>query len=55
MFLIVGNASRKCDSNGNWGTPVYINCVNEILHKTTEKVSMELDKMSALKLPFINY
>ncbi|CAC5376078.1 unnamed protein product [Mytilus coruscus] len=32
-----GNASRKCDINGNWGTPVYINCVNEILHKTTEK------------------
>ncbi|XP_076078445.1 adhesion G protein-coupled receptor L3-like isoform X6 [Mytilus galloprovincialis] len=33
-----GNASRQCDSNGNWGTPVYIYCVNEILHKTTEKL-----------------
>ncbi|XP_063405265.1 adhesion G protein-coupled receptor L3-like [Mytilus trossulus] len=33
-----GNASRHCDSNGKWETPVYINCVNEILHKTTEKL-----------------
>ncbi|CAG2188565.1 unnamed protein product [Mytilus edulis] len=38
MCLLVGNASRQCDSNGNWGTPVYINCVNEILHKTSEKL-----------------
>ncbi|VDI20167.1 Hypothetical predicted protein, partial [Mytilus galloprovincialis] len=34
-----GNAFRKCNDNGDWVDPVYIECVNMVLHETSETVN----------------
>ncbi|XP_076078431.1 uncharacterized protein LOC143048571 [Mytilus galloprovincialis] len=35
----IGNAFRKCNDNGDWEDPVYIECVNMVLHETSEAVN----------------
>ncbi|XP_052089233.1 mucin-22-like, partial [Mytilus californianus] len=34
-----GNVFRKCNDNGDWEAPVYIECVNMALYETSEKLN----------------